>query len=85
MFRVPPWEFEEQISSAWVTKLMAFKNEYTLDPAGARAAAIIARQIAAGQGVSAPLDRFIDRREWVTQEEIADQQLQTMEAAFPVQ
>ena len=62
---------------------MAFRNEYTLDPAGARASAIIARQIAASQGVKAKIDDFVDRREWVTQEEIADQQLQAFEAAFP--
>jgi hypothetical protein len=83
VFRVPPWEFENQISSAWVTKLAAFKNEYTLDPAGARASAGIAQTIASAHGSRCTRDDFIERIQWVTPEEIADQHLKAALAMWP--
>lgn len=84
MFRILPWELEEQISSAWITKLQAFKNEYTLDPAGARAAAGVAQIIAMANGVrNSKRDDFVERTIWTTADEIADQQLQAFEAMFP--
>lgn len=83
-FRVLPWELEEQISSAWITKLQAFKNEFTLDPAGSRSAANVARVIAvANGGADVSIDDFIERTEWVTQEELAERHLKLALAAWP--
>ena len=84
MFRVPPWEFENQISSAWITKLQAFKNEYTLDPAGARAAAGVAHIIALANGsTNATRDDFIERTIWTTQAEIDDRHLKAAMSMWP--
>ena len=83
MFRIPPWEFENQISSAWITKLLAFKNEYTLDPAGARAAAGIAQTIAAANGSNSTRDEFVERTVWVTREEVDDRHLKAALAMWP--
>ena len=84
MFRVPPWEFEEQISSAWITKLLAFKNEFTLDPAGARASAGVSHIVALANGcTSSRRDDFIERTDWVTQEEIDERNLKAALAMWP--
>lgn len=65
---------------------MAFKNEYTLDPAGARAAAGIAQTIAIANGIKdATRDEFVERTVWLTHEEIADNHLKAALAAWPIE
>lgn len=34
LWHVEPWELEKRISSEWITRMIAFRREFTFDPEG---------------------------------------------------
>jgi hypothetical protein len=82
VWRVPPWELEEQLSSAWFTRMIAFENEFTLDPIGWRQTAQTnyLQAVAFGDKRSKPKD-FMPRVK-AGEEQQSDQQIEMLLRAF---